>query len=47
MDLLVHQINHQSSKRVKESKEEFETAVGEANLEKLYEEGVPKSNYQY
>jgi len=30
--------------RVKESREEFETAVGKANLERLKKEGVPKSN---
>ena len=30
--------------RVKESREEFETAVGKANLERLYDDGVPKSN---
>jgi len=29
---------------IRRNREEFETAVGKANLEKLYEEGVPKSN---
>ena len=33
-----------SSKRVKESREEFETAVGLNQLESLYRTGVPKSN---
>jgi hypothetical protein len=31
-------------RRVRESREEFETAVGKSNLEKLYKDGVPKSN---
>jgi hypothetical protein len=31
-------------RRVRESREEFEKAVGKSNLEKLYKDGVPKSN---